>query len=39
MSAFESGNGAVLNDILALDGTGNIDSISDAGKQVLGLLL
>ena len=38
MTAFDGGNSAVLNDILALDGTGNLNSISDAGKQVLGLL-
>lgn len=38
MESFEGGNSAVLNDILALDGTGNLNSISDAGKQVLGLL-
>lgn len=38
MSAYDSGNQEVLNDILALEGTGNLDAISDAGKQVLGLL-
>lgn len=37
-AAYESGNAGVLNDILALEGTGNFESLSDEGKQVLGLL-
>lgn len=37
MAAYEGGNQSVMNDILALDGTGNLDSVSDAGRAVLGL--
>ena len=38
MQAYDSGNKEIMNDILALEGTGNFASLSDEGKSVLGLL-
>lgn len=36
-AAYEAGNSDLMNDILALEGTGNLDAVSEAGKQVLGI--
>lgn len=38
MAEYEGGNTELMNDILALEGTGNLESVSDKGKHVLGLL-
>jgi cobalamin biosynthesis protein CobT len=38
LAAYESGQADLLDDILALDGTGNFNVLSDKAKSILGLL-
>lgn len=38
MAEYEGGNKELLNDILAFDGTGDTNALSDQAKHVLGLL-